>query len=160
MQFKLDGPGIVNLVMRLTECLDAVTNLAEAGTEACQAFAQKTVREMQAADKVAASAVQTAASLAEYNRRKQKMENEIKQLDRQLEERKRSLAASTVKPTEELKDGTKPLTSVEQSSHRAKANQDRDQRKAEAREKEKDSSPLTHSPFAALADIEAKEVRR
>jgi len=140
MEFKLEGPGTVTFVAKLTEFL-------EAGTDALRAYAQRTVQEMKMADKLSESSLQ----LQELNRRRQKAENEVRQWDRQLEERKKRAGQAqpaAVKSAEKLKDGTKPLTKEEQASHRAEVEE---KRMLEKTAKE----PLSHKPFAALAELEA-----
>lgn len=135
MQMKLEGPGTANLLTKLA-------GLVEAGTEACQAYAQGRVQDMKAKD----------MELQELHRRRQRLENEVKQLE---ERKKKALGQPVAKPVERLKGGTKPLTAEEQAAHRAKGVEDRDRRKAEVEAKRE--APLTHQPFAALAEIEGSE---
>ena len=130
MQFKLEGPGTSNFLSKLTD-------LVVAATEAFQAFAQAKVKDMQKAD----------VEMTDLHRRRQRLENEVKQLE---ERKKKALPEMAVKaPTEtKLKVEVARLTHEKQVTHKAKENE-RHQRK-------QDEAPLTQRPFDKLVNIEAK----
>lgn len=138
MQVKLEGPGTVNLV-------GALTALFQAATDACIAYSQKTVKEMQKQDN----------DMTELHRRRQRLESEVKALE---ERKKKALTGQPSNPQKQMKSGTKPLTPEEQAAHRAKIEAERAAR-AEAKKAEAQAAregPLRHQPFAALAAIEVK----
>lgn len=140
MQVKLSGPGVNDLMSSLQLLLTAAT-------EACQAYCMKSVKEMKQED----------FNLQNLHQRKQKLESDVKR----LEERKKMLTQgsqpSQAQPQQknEMKKGTKTLTPEEQAAHRTRIEAERAARKAESEAKRE--APLTHQPFAALADIEAKQ---
>lgn len=122
---QLSGPGTQGLINNLSALLVAAK-------EACEAYAQKAVKEMQAKD----------AELTELHRRRQRLESEVKT----LEERKRKalippVHAPTQRPaTQNMRSGTKPLTPEQM----AKAQFEQEQKvKAEAEARR--NAPLTHN---------------
>jgi len=122
---SLSGPGTQNLINNLT-------SLLVAAKDACEAYAAKAVKEMQAKD----------VELTELHRRRQRLESEVKT----LEERKRKALIPPVhaqvqrSAAPNMRSGTKPLTPEQM----AKAQFDAEQKvKAEAEAKR--NAPLTHN---------------
>lgn len=126
MNMSLSGPGTQNLINNLT-------SLLVAAKDACEAYAAKAVKEMQAKD----------IELTELHRRRQRLESEVKT----LEERKRKalipptrVEQQANRPAQNMRSGTKPLTPEQM----AKAAYDAEQKvKAEAEAKR--NAPLTHN---------------
>lgn len=125
MNMQLSGPGTQNLI-------NNISALLVAAKDACEAYAQKAVKEMQAAD----------VELTELHRRRQRLESEVKT----LEERKRKalippVHAQVQRPAaQNMRSGTKPLTPEQMAKAQFEAEQ-----KAKADAEAKRNAPLTHT---------------
>jgi len=148
VEFKLEGPGIVNFMSKVTE-------LMEAGTDALRAYAQRAVQEMKTSERMLVNTLQ----MRELNRQRQKMEHEIKLLE---ERKKKALSSYATTPTvtvekpperEKFKN-RKALTPEEQTAQWAKMNTEScpttEVEGVEAPQSEM-NGPLKYQPFAALA---------
>lgn len=124
MNMSLSGPGTMGLINNLSALLVSAK-------EACEAYAQKAVKEMQAKD----------VELTELHRRRQRLESEVKT----LEERKRKalippVHAQVQRPAQNMRSGTKPLTPEQMAKAQFEA-----EAKAKAEAEAKRNAPLTHN---------------
>ena len=133
MQVKLSGPGSEGIMSMLTSFFTAAT-------EACQAFAMKSVAEMK----------QKEVELSELHRRRQLLESNLKRLEGEvkvMEERKRKALPAKVeqaaKPAQQhMRSNTKPLTPEQMALAQVRREEEAAARKAEAEAKR--AAPLTH----------------
>lgn len=128
VNLQLSGPGTQNLINNLS-------SLLVAAKEACEAYAQKAVKEMQAKD----------VELTELHRRRQRLESEVKT----LEERKRKALIPPTRAEQQanhrpaaqnMRSGTKPLTPEQMAKAQYEAEE-----KAKAEAEAKRNAPLTHT---------------